>query len=96
MKRNPLSFGNRCRYWTELCVWFIVWGGPVGVVGCALCLFILTAPIGLFLIWLAARPLANMVQRRGEEVKKWNALGLTEAELPWMNIAMVDEPWNER
>jgi hypothetical protein len=96
MKKNPLSFWNRTWFWIKGAVWLFVWGGPLGAVGCALCVFILTAPIGLFLIWLGALPLANMIQHRSEEVNKWRESpvpGLTEADLPW-NQTMTDEPWN--
>jgi hypothetical protein len=99
VKRNPLSFRNRLWYLTKGCVWFTVWGFPLGGVGCALCVFIVTIPVGMFFIWLAALPLANMVQRRGEEVNKWKKSpvpGLTDKDLPWANVTMADEPWNER
>jgi hypothetical protein len=98
VKRNPLTFRPRCWLWTKGCVWFIGWGAPVGAVGIALCIPIITVPIGLFFLFIAAWPLAHMLRRRGEKVRMWKESpvpGLTEKDLPWTTL-VVDEPWNER
>jgi hypothetical protein len=99
VKRNPLRFRSRCWLWTKGCVWFTVWGAPLGAAGIALCIPVITAPIGLFLIWLAALPLANMIEKRGKEVNEWRESpvpGVTEAKLPWSTPQLTDAPWNER
>jgi hypothetical protein len=100
VKRNPLTFKSRCWLWTKGAVWFIGWGAPLGAIGIAACIPVITAPIGLVVLYIAALPLANMVKHRSEEVRKWKMSptpGLTTDDLDEEFQTMLeDEPWNER
>jgi hypothetical protein len=99
VNRNPLSLKNRCWFWTKVGVWLFAWGTPLGAIGIAFCVLIVTVPIGLFFIGLAAWPLAHMILRRTEEVKKWQTsptpgLTIRQTELIMKEAVLTDSPWD--
>jgi hypothetical protein len=99
MVRNPLTFRARCWFWMKLAVWFCLWGFPLGAIGILACLPIITIPIGLLILYVAALPLANMITKRTEEVRRWHGSptpGMTTTDLDKeFSKMMEDSPWDE-